>query len=132
MEILISNSSSVPIYEQIKQAIIKQIMNDDLKEGENIPSIRALAADIHISVMTIKKAYDELEREGYIITRQGKGSYVAPHNIELVKEQARKDIESHIEQIITIANKHAIESDEVVDLFKYLMESDEYGSNKNE
>ncbi len=133
MKIIISNSSSVPIYEQIKQAIIKQIMNNDLQEGENIPSIRSLATDIHISVMTIKKAYDELEQEGYIITRQGKGSYVAPHNIELAKEQARKDIETHMEQIVMIANKYAIEHEEVIDLCKYLMESDYFDrSNKSE
>lgn len=69
MKIIISNSSSVPIYEQIKNTIINQIMNDELKEDEALPSIRNLAQDIKISVMTIKKAYDELEQEGYIISR---------------------------------------------------------------
>ena len=80
MKMIISNSSSVPIYEQIKKSIIDQIMNDELLEDEAIPSIRTLAQDIKISVMTIKKAYDELEAEGYIITKQGKGSFVAPKN----------------------------------------------------
>ena len=70
MKIIISNSSSIPIYQQIKNAIIGQIMNGELQEDEKIPSIRSLAQDIRISVMTIKKAYDELEQEGYIITRQ--------------------------------------------------------------
>ena len=92
MRIIISNSSSTPIYEQIKNAIIKQIMSDELVEGEIIPSIRTLAQDIKISVMTIKKAYDELENEGYIYSIQGKGTYVAPKNVEFAREQANKDI----------------------------------------
>lgn len=122
IKIIISNSSSIPIYEQIKNAIISQIMSGELKEDENIPSIRSLAQDIRISVMTIKKAYDELEQEGYIITRQGKGSFVAQKNTELAKEQAKKDIEKHISQIITIANKFDISNQDILDLFKFLME----------
>lgn len=124
MKIIISNSSSIPIYEQIKNAIINQIMSGELQEDENIPSIRLLAQDIRISVMTIKKAYDELEQEGYIITRQGKGSYVAPKNIELAKEQAKKNIEEYILKIVTITNKFDISNQEVLDLFKFLMEED--------
>lgn len=125
MKIIISNSSSVPIYEQIKNTIISQIMNGELESDEPLHSIRTLASDIHISVMTIKKAYDELESEGYILTRHGKGSFVAPKNTELAKEQARKDIEKHIEDIISIKDKFNIEDTEIIDLFKYLMESDE-------
>lgn len=125
MKIIICNNSPVPIYEQIKNAIITAIMNGELNEDESIPSIRSLAQDIRISVMTIKKAYDELEEEGYIITRQGKGSFVAPKNTELAKEQARKDIEEHISKIIMIANKFDIKEEDVLDLFKFLMESDE-------
>lgn len=125
MKIIISNNSSTPIYEQIKNAIISSIMSGELEEDENIPSIRSLAQDIRISVMTIKKAYDELEQEGYIVTRQGKGSFVAPKNTELAKEQAKKDIEKHISDIILIAKKFDVSNKEVVDLFKYLMESDE-------
>ena len=86
MKIIISNISPVPIYEQIKNQIINQIMSDELREGDSIPSIRSLASDIKISVMTIKKTYDELESEGYIESIQGKGTFVAPKNIELVKE----------------------------------------------
>ena len=77
MKIIISNSSSIPIYEQIKNAIISQIMNNELTEDEALPSIRSLAQDIRISVMTIKKAYDELEKEGYIKSIQGKGTFIA-------------------------------------------------------
>lgn len=124
MKIIISNSSSTPIYEQIKNNIINQIMSGELEENENIPSIRVLAQDIKISVMTIKKAYDELEQEGYIITRQGKGSFIAPKNIELIKEQARKDIEKYFSEAFFLADKFDIDKEEVKDLFNYLMESD--------
>lgn len=122
---IISNSSSVPIYEQIKSSIIEQIMNGELSEGEAIPSIRSLASDIRISVMTIKKAYDELERDGYIVTVQGKGSFVAPRNVELAKEQAKKDIEASLEKVIKTSKMFNISEDEIIDLFKFLMESDE-------
>ena len=125
MKIIISNSSSVPIYEQIKNTIINQIMNDELKEDETLPSIRNLAQDIKISVMTIKKAYDELEQEGYIISRQGKGTFVAPKNVSLAKEQAQKEIEEHITKIINIADKFEIKKDEIIDLFELFYGSDD-------
>lgn len=116
MKLIISNSSSVPIYEQIKKAMIEQIMNGELKEDEALPSIRNLAQDIKISVMTIKKAYDELESEGYIISRQGKGTFVAPKNTELAKEQANKDIERHIEDVVDIAKQFKIKKEDLKDL----------------
>ena len=116
MKLIISNSSSVPIYEQIKKAMIEQIMNGELKEDEALPSIRNLAQDIKISVMTIKKAYDELESEGYIISRQGKGTFVAPKNAELAREQANKDIERHIEDVVDIAKQFKIKREDLKDL----------------
>lgn len=125
MKIIISNISPVPIHEQIKNQIINQIMSDELREGDSIPSIRSLASDIKISVMTIKKAYDELESEGYIESIQGKGTFVAPKNIELVKEQANKEIESHISKIIEIASRFNISKKEILDLFKYIYGSEE-------
>lgn len=127
MKIIISNSSPVPIYEQIKEAIINQILTNELKEEEMLPSIRNLAQDIRISVMTIKKAYDELEKEGYILSKQGKGSYVAPKNIELIKEQKQKEIEEYIFKIIEIANCYDISKEEVLDSFEFI-----YRSEKNE
>ncbi|MCI8547798.1 MAG: GntR family transcriptional regulator [Bacilli bacterium] len=126
MKIIISNSSSIPIYEQIKNAIINNIMDGSLRENDDLPSIRSLAQDIRISVMTVKKAYDELEQEGYIITRQGKGSFVAPKNIELLKEKAKKDIEESMMYILKTADKFSISYDEVLSLFQFLMEDDEY------
>ncbi len=124
MKLIISNSSNVPIYEQIKNQIIDQILNDDLKEDEALPSIRTLSADIKISVMTIKKAYDELEHDGYIITRQGKGSFVAPKNLELAKEQKKKEIEEYINKIVSISKIYNIDKKEVLDLFKYMFEGE--------
>lgn len=124
MKIIISNSSSVPIYEQIKNAIINQIMNGDLEEDEALPSIRSLASDIKISVMTIKKAYDELESEGYIVSIQGKGTFVAPKNTELVREQAQKDIEDNIQKAIDIANRFNITKKEIIDLIEIFYGSD--------
>ena len=127
MRIIISTSSSTPIYEQIKNAIINQIMDGELKEDEALPSIRALAQDIKISVMTIKKAYDELESEGYIVSRQGKGTFVAPKNSELVKEQAQKDIEKYLEKMIDIAKDFNISKDELIELLNIF-----YGDDENE
>lgn len=125
MKIIISNSSSTPIYEQIKNQMIQQIMSDELKEGELIPSIRLLAKDIQISVMTIKKAYDELEKEGYIESVQGKGTFVAPKNMELAREQANKEIEEHFFKIIEIAKKFHISKKELLDLFEFIDRSEE-------
>ena len=120
MKLVISNSSSVPIYEQIKNAIIEQIMSGELEENEALPSIRSLAQDIKISVMTIKKSYDELEKEGYIISRQGKGTFVAPKNMELLKEQKQKEIETYLSKIIDISRCYQISKEDIIDLFEFM------------
>lgn len=125
MKIIISNSCSIPIYEQIKNQIINQIMSDELIEGDSIPSIRALANDIKISVMTIKKAYDELESEGYIKSVQGKGTFVAPKNSELAKEKANQEIENYMFKIIDISKRFNISKKEILDLFEFIYGSDE-------
>lgn len=118
MKMIISNSSSIPIYEQIKKSIINQILEGELKEDELLPSIRVLAQDIKISAMTIKKAYDELEKEGYLKSIQGKGTFVAPKNTELAKEQAQKDIEMYMEKIVDISNRFEIDENDVIEMFK--------------
>lgn len=120
MKMLISNSSSIPIYEQIKKSIINQILEGELHEDQLLPSIRVLASDIKISAMTIKKAYDELEKEGYLKSIQGKGTFVAPKNTELAKEQAQKDIEKYIEKIVDISNRFNIEEKDVIEMFKII------------
>ena len=125
MNIIISNSSPLPIYEQIKRCIIEQIVNNELLENEPLPSIRNLAQDIKISVMTIKKAYDELEDEGYIMSIQGKGTFVAPKNMSLVREKAQKEIEDNILNAIKIAKKFDISKQEIKDLIDILYGDDE-------
>lgn len=126
MNLIISNSSSMPIYEQIKKEIINNIINGTLEQDELLPSIRNLAKDTRISIMTIKKAYDELENEGYIKTIQGKGSFVAPKNLELIKEQKQKEIEEYINKIIEISKQYNITKKEINELFDILYESEWY------
>ena len=87
MNIIISNSSDMPIFLQIKNAIKESIYNGDLTEEEQLPSVRSLANDLKISFLTVKRAYDELEKEGFIKTIPGKGSFIAPKNLELIKEE---------------------------------------------
>lgn len=120
MNFIISNSSEIPIYEQIKREIKKAINNDELKENTMLPSIRNLAKDLRISILTVKKAYDELEQEGYLKTVQGKGSFVIARNQELVREEQIKKIEEHIEEIIKIAKITQISKEEIIELINYL------------
>ena len=112
MNFIISNNSETPIYEQIKREIKNAISQNELKESEALPSVRNLAKDLRISVLTVKKAYDELEQEGYIKTVQGKGSFVIPRNKELAKEEQIKQIEQHIEEIIKISRSTGISKNE--------------------
>ena len=123
MYIVINNNSKYPVYEQIKSSLIKAIISGDLKENEALPSIRALARDIRISIMTIKKAYDELEREGFIITRPGIGSFVSPQNLDLIKEQKQREIEKHLDEIISIAKKYNISKETLIELIDYMYRS---------
>ena len=117
MKLIIRNNSPTPIYQQIKNAITSQILSGELAEGEALPSIRQLAAEIQISVMTIKKAYDELEKEGYLQSRQGKGTFVAPKNMELIREQKQREIESYMQKLADIANTYSIDRQALEDLF---------------
>ena len=124
MDIIISNSNNQPIFEQIKQAIKKAIVTNELKENEMLPSIRNLAQDLRISVMTVKRAYDELEQEGFIKTIHGKGSLVARKNIELLKEEQMKEIEKYIDKIVLISKSSNISKKEILETFEYLFEED--------
>lgn len=120
MNINISNNSDVPIYQQIKNAIIDAITNDELKENDVLPSIRNLAKDLRISILTVKKAYDELEQSAYIKTVQGKGTFVTSRNSELIREKQLKLIESHIDQIVNISKLSKISKEEIIDMFNYI------------
>ena len=117
MNFIISNNSDVPIYQQIKNEIINSISNNDLKENDMLPSIRNLAKDLRISILTVKKAYDELEQEAYIKTVQGKGTFITPRNKALIREK-------HIEQIVDIAKISNISKEEVMGLFNYIYEEE--------
>ena len=128
MNIIISNSSNTPIYEQIKEQIKNKIVLNELKTGELLPSIRSLAKDLRISVITTKNAYEELEREGYVETIPGKGTYVANKNIELIKEEQLQKIEKLIETAISIAKVSKITKDEIQNMVDILYEED----NQNE
>ena len=124
MNIIISNNSSVPIYEQINNAIKAAIFSNELKEVDMLPSVRNLANDLKISFLTVKKAFDELEREGFIKTVQGKGSFIAPKNLELIKEEKLKEIQDYIEKIYNISKVANIAEDEIKELFKMIFEED--------
>ena len=124
MNIIISNNSSTPIYEQIKTAIKQAIFSNELKEEDILPSVRSMANDLKISFLTVKRAYDELEQEGFIKTVQGKGSFVAPKNLELMKEEKLKEIQEHIEKIYDISKISNISEEEIKELFKMIFEGD--------
>lgn len=124
MNIIISNSSSIPIYEQIKDAIKQAIIESELKDDEVLPSVRVMANDLKISFLTVKKAYDELEQEGYVKTVQGKGSFVAPKNQQLMQEEKRKKIENYIEEIVKLSKISDISKEEVIELFKLIYEEE--------
>ncbi len=120
MEIIISNSSGVAIYEQIYEQIKNKILATELKEKELLPSIRTLARDLHCSVITTKKAYEELEKEGFVEMIPGKGVYVAKINRELALEEEKKKIEELIEKIIFIARTNNITNKEIKDMWEIL------------
>lgn len=114
MNINISNSSNIPIYEQISNQIRQQIMNDSLKKGEALPSMRMLARDLQISVITTKRAYEELERDGFIVTVVGKGSFVSEIDSSMLKEEHRKKLEAFVADTVRIAKEGRITSEDLL------------------
>lgn len=128
MNIIISNSGDKPIYEQITDQIKNMIMNGQLKEGMPLPSMRTLAKELRISVITTKRAYEELERDGFIVTMVGKGSFVKAADLRLVREEKLKQIESLLTEAVRVASTSGIERGEVVEML-YLVYGDEEISN---
>lgn len=122
MLILIDNKSGVPIYDQIYSQIKSNIINGTLEEDSPLPSIRNLAKDLHISVITTKRAYEELEKEGFIYTVQGKGSFVSKKNTDLLKEENLKQIESHIEEIIKLSSSCNLNKEDIIDMLNLFYE----------
>lgn len=121
MKVIVSNQSELPIYVQIKEQIKEQIMNGTIPEGETLPSIRQLAKNLGISVITTTRAYSELEQEGFIAARQGKGSVVLPRDNEMVREQYLKRIEQAFETAIENARYAQIQNDELVNILEALL-----------
>lgn len=122
MNIYIDNKSGAPIYDQIYTQIKNQIISGDLREDEALPSIRNLAKDLRISVITTKRAYDELEREGFIYTLPAKGCFVAPKNVELLREENLKKIEEYMQKIIRLAASCNLTGDELAEMFRISLE----------
>ncbi len=116
MTIFIDNKSGLPIYEQIYDQLKSQIISGALGEDELLPSIRNLAKDLRISVITTKRAYDELEREGFIYTVAGKGCFVAPKNTELLREEHLKQIESHLAEALRLAAACGLTRKDILEL----------------
>lgn len=122
MKIIISNDSGLPIYEQIKNQIKAQIVSGDLKEGEALPGMRTLASDLKVSVITTKRAYNDLEQEGYTYSMPGKGSFVKKLNEEVVRENALAEIEKYFYDAMTVAKTAGIGIDELQEILKTLDE----------
>ena len=120
MDIIISNSSGVPIYEQIARQMKGLILRGELREGEALPSMRLLAKELRISVITTKRAYEELEREGFINTVPGKGCFVAPQNPELAREDALRRAEEHLSQAVDIAKTAGLTLSELTETLNLL------------
>ena len=123
MEIIISNSSDKPIYEQISTQIKNAILSGELATGQALPSIRSLASDLHVSVITTKRAYSDLEALGFIETRQGKGSFVAGGNVELLREEQLRHIESLLQEALNTAETARVSLPELHDILDTLAES---------
>ncbi|ABK60921.1 MULTISPECIES: GntR family transcriptional regulator [Clostridium] len=123
MKILISNSSGEPIYEQIASQIKSLILKNELKEGEILPSIRNLAKELGISVITTKRAYEELEKEGFTETVRGKGTFVAAQNKELMKENKLKIIEEKLLDAVSESKMLGLELDDLIKMLKILYEN---------
>ena len=121
MVIIIDNKSGAPIYDQIYSQIKNQIISGVLKENELLPSIRGLAKDLRISFITTKRAYEELEKEGFIYTLPAKGCYVAPKNVELIREENLKKIEALIAQILQLAASCNLSREEVLEMVNVSM-----------
>lgn len=112
----------VPIYEQIIDQIKTMIRKQELKQNDQLPSVRALSKELKISALTVKKAYDELEREGFTVTTHGKGSYVTAANTELMMEEQKKEVEQDLEQAILKGRRFGISDEDIKTLFELILE----------
>ncbi|TDQ41432.1 GntR family transcriptional regulator [Aureibacillus halotolerans] len=125
MNIIISNHSKEPIYEQVKNQIKQSILRDEIKEGEPLPSMRRLAQDLRISVITTKRAYEELEKEGFITSFVGRGSFVAGQNNDLIQEKRLRVVEERLLELITESKSLGISLEQLKEMLEMLYEEDE-------
>ena len=124
MNIIINNTSMQPIYEQIVEQIKARILQGRVKENDSLPSVRGLAKELHISALTVKKAYDILEQEGYVVTVHGKGSFVAGINPYLAQEEQRKEVEKEMEAVIRKGRVAGMSEEEIRQLMELLLEGE--------
>lgn len=122
MNIIISHSSMVPIYEQITAQIKASVMDGNLAAGDLLPSVRSLSKELKISALTVKKAYDRLEEEGFVVTVHGKGSFIAAANQELMMEERRRDVEASLETAIQKGRQYGLSDGEIRSLFELVLE----------
>ena len=122
MRIIINSSSMIPIYEQIVEQIKAQILSGELKENDNLPSVRTLSKDLRISALTVKKAYDSLEQEGFTVTVHGKGTYVAAANKEMMMEEYRREIEEDLTEVIRKAKRYGLPEEDIREMRELILE----------
>lgn len=124
MEIIISNNTSKPIYEQITSQIKQMIMSGELKAGESIPSMRSLAKSLHVSVISVQRAYEDLQKDGFIETTVGRGSFVSSFNKNFVQEEKQREIEEHLQKAVDLGKESGINLSKLIDLLKIFYEEE--------
>ena len=120
MKIILINGSAIPLYEQIKNAIKENVLKNKVSEGEQLPSVRTLSKDLKVSILTVKKAYDELEEEGFVESRQGLGTFVAAKDSEVKREELQKKLEEHLQEAINLSIQLKLDKKTVLELFEFL------------
>ena len=121
MKIIINSSSMVPIYEQIVDQVKAQIISGELKD-DNLPSVRTLSKELRISALTVKKAYDSLEQEGFTVTIHGKGTYVAAANKEMMMEEYRREVEEELTEVIRKAKRYGLPKEDIREMLELILE----------
>ncbi|NMW84378.1 GntR family transcriptional regulator [Peptoniphilus sp. AGMB00490] len=120
MKIILVNGSAVPLYEQIKNAIKENILKNSVAAGEQLPSVRTLSKDLKVSILTVKKAYDELESEGFVESRQGLGTFVSRKDSEVKREELQKKLEKHLQEAINLSAELNLDKKTIIELFEFL------------
>lgn len=120
MKIILINGSAIPLYEQIKNEVKENILKNKISEGQQLPSVRTLSKDLKVSILTVKKAYDELEEEGFVESRQGLGTFVAAKDSEVKREELQKKLEEHLQEAINLSIQLNLDKKTILELFEIL------------